>query len=114
MRALDISGMKGEDIWKAKLISLKHSVRGLYRGMNECSKGHEPRNNLWSMQMVICLQNLQYLNSWNNYLSELLNVYEVTGVADQWQVPICTAQPLVPQSTLSSTGLNYSLEAERY
>ena len=50
------------------------------------------------MKKLIWLQTAQYLAKWNNYFSQLLNVHEVS---DARQTDIHTAEPLVPETSVS-------------
>jgi hypothetical protein len=45
------------------------------------------------MRLLECLRFLQHLNRWKNYFSQLVNVYNVSGVR---QTEIYTAETLVP------------------
>jgi hypothetical protein len=52
------------------------NIRDLYRGINEFKRGCQPRNNLVKDENGDLLADSQnILNRWENYFSQLLNVY---------------------------------------
>jgi hypothetical protein len=67
-------------------MSLQRTVRTriseICRGINEFKRGHQPRNNLAKMRMVICFSDSHsiILNRWKNYFSQIFNVHNVSDV----------------------------------
>lgn len=71
----------------------KNNIGDLYRGINECKRGYQPRSDLVkneSDDMVADSHNT--LNRLKNYFSQLLNVQRVSDVK---QTEIHTVEPLV-------------------
>jgi hypothetical protein len=79
--------------------SKNKNIRDLYRGLNEFKKGYQPRTNLVKDERGDLLADRQkILNRWKNYFCELLNVHGVGGVR---QTEMHTAEPFVPQPSVS-------------
>jgi hypothetical protein len=74
--------------------SKNKNIRDLYRGTNEFKKGNQPRNNFVKGEnndLLVDSHNI--LNKWKNYISQLLNVHNVSDVR---QIEVNIAEPLVP------------------
>jgi hypothetical protein len=74
--------------------STNKNIRDLYRGVNKFKRGYQPRNNLVKDEngdLLAYSQNI--LNRWKNYLSQLLNVHNVSYIR---QIEVHTAEPIVP------------------
>jgi hypothetical protein len=70
------------------------NIRDLYRGINEFTRGYQPRNNLVKDENGDLLADSHsILNRWKNYFSELLDVHNVSDVR---QIKVHMAEPLVP------------------
>jgi hypothetical protein len=70
------------------------NVKHLYGAINEFKRGCQPRNNLLKDENGDLLADSHsILNRWKNYFSQLLNVYNVSGVR---KTDIHTDEPLVP------------------
>jgi hypothetical protein len=84
---------------KNKIIELamnskNKNIRDLYRRINQCKKGYQPRRNLVNDENGDLLADFHnILNNWKNLFSQLLNVHRVSDVR---QIEIHTAEPLVP------------------
>jgi hypothetical protein len=79
--------------------SKNKNIRGLYRGINEFSKGYQPRSNLLKDEKDDLLADRhEILNRWKNYFCQLLNVHGTGGVR---QTEGHTAEPFVPEPRLS-------------
>jgi hypothetical protein len=73
--------------------SKNKNIRGLYKGINEVKRGHQPRNNLVKDEDGDLLADSHnILNKWNYYF-QLLNMHNVSDVR---QIEVHTAEPLVP------------------
>jgi hypothetical protein len=71
-----------------------NNVRDMYRGINEFKMGYQPRNNLVKDENGDLLADSHnILNSWKNYLSQLMNVHNGSDVR---LMQVHTAEPLVP------------------
>jgi hypothetical protein len=72
----------------------KKNIRDLYRGINEFTKGCQPRINIIKDEngnLIADPQNV--LNKWKNFFNQGLNVH---GVHNIRQKDIQMAEPLVP------------------
>jgi hypothetical protein len=79
--------------------SKNKNIRDLDRGINEFKKGYQPRTNLVKDERGDILADPhKILNSWKNYVCELLNVHGAGGVR---QTEIHTAEPFVPEPSAS-------------
>jgi hypothetical protein len=68
------------------------NIRDLYRGINECKRGCQPRNNLANEENVYLLADSNYiLNTWKDYFTLLLNVHNSSDVR---QIEVHTAEQL--------------------
>jgi len=81
---------------KLKFIKLKLTVRSkpsdLYRGINYCKKGYQPRTNIVKDEKGDTVTNShRILATWSNHFSQLLNVNGVNNVR-QREIP--TTEPL--------------------
>jgi hypothetical protein len=74
--------------------SKNENIRDLYRGINECKKGYQPRTNMVKENGDLLADSHSVLNRCKNYFCQLLNVH---GVNDIRQTEIYTAEPLVPE-----------------
>jgi hypothetical protein len=95
---------KKREYLKDKIIELQSNsknktIRVLYRGINEFKKGYQPRTNLVKDEKGDLLADPQKIvNRWMNYFCQLLNVQWVGGIR---QTDIQTAEPLVPEPSIS-------------
>jgi hypothetical protein len=56
-------------------------IRDLYRGINECNGGYQPKSNLVKDKNGDLLADLhKILNRWKNYFSQLLSVHRASDV----------------------------------
>jgi hypothetical protein len=73
--------------------SENQNIRDLYRGIIGFKRGYQPRNNLLKDENGgLLADSHNILNRWKNYLSQLLNVHNVSDVR---QIEVHTAEPLV-------------------
>jgi hypothetical protein len=73
---------------------LNKDIKDLYRGINECNRGYQPRNNLVKDENGDLLADSHnILNRWKNYFSQLLNVHNVSDIR---QIEVHMAETLVP------------------
>jgi hypothetical protein len=84
-------------------MSLNQTVRtrtsDLYRSINEFKKGYQHRTNLLKDEKGDLLaDHHKIVNRWMNYFCQLLNVQRVGGIR---QTEIQTAQPFVPEPSIS-------------
>jgi hypothetical protein len=71
----------------------------LYRGISDFRKGYKPRTNIVKDEKGDLVTNSHsILARWMNYFSQLLNVHSVNDVR---QTEIHTAEPLVPELSVS-------------
>jgi hypothetical protein len=71
----------------------------LYRGVIDCKKGYQPRNNIVEEEKGdLATDSHSILARLRNYFSQLLNV---RGVNDVTQTEIHTAEPVVPEPAAS-------------
>jgi hypothetical protein len=71
----------------------------LYRGINDFKKDYQPRNNVLKDEKGdLVADSHSTLARWRNYFFQLLNVH---GVNDVRQTEIHTAEPLVPELSVS-------------
>jgi hypothetical protein len=76
--------------------SKNKNIRDLYRGIREFKRGYQLRNNLVKDENGDLLADSHnILNRWKNYLSQLLNVHNVSDVR-QIEVLVHKAEPVVP------------------
>jgi len=93
---------------KAKIEDLEtnsknKNIRDLYRGINDFKKGYQPRCNIVKDEKGDLVADSQSIVArWRNYFSQLFNVH---GVKDVGQAEIHTAEPLVPESSVSEVEL---------
>jgi hypothetical protein len=74
--------------------SKNKNIRDLYRGINKFKRGYQRRNNLLkAVNGEVLADSHNILNRWKIYLSQLLNVHNVSDVR---QIVVHTAEPLVP------------------
>jgi hypothetical protein len=76
--------------------SKKKNIRYLYRGIHELKGGYKLRNNLVKDEngdLFVDSQNTRMLNKLKNYISQLLNVHNVSDVR---QTEAHMAEPLIP------------------
>jgi hypothetical protein len=70
------------------------NIRDLYRGINKCKRGYQPRSNFVKDDNGDLLADSHnILNILKNYFSQLLNVHNVIDVR---QIEVHMAEPLVP------------------
>jgi hypothetical protein len=79
VKPADISGIKREylkdKINERAMNSKNKNIRDLYRGISECKRGYQPRNNLMKDENSDLLADSHsILNWWKNYFFQLLNV----------------------------------------
>jgi hypothetical protein len=89
--------LKGK-IKKLETNNKNKNISDLYRGINEFTKGYQPRINIIkdeNRNLIADPQNV--LNRWKNFFNQVLNVH---GVHDVRQKDIQTAEPLVPEPSL--------------
>jgi hypothetical protein len=103
----DISGMKREylkdKVNELAMNSKNKNIRDLNRGINEFKKGYGPRSNLVKDENGdMHADHHNILKMWKNYFSELLNVYNISGVR---QTEIHTAEQLVPDLSPFEDGI---------
>jgi hypothetical protein len=83
-----------DNINELAMNSKNKNISNLYRGMNEQKRGYQPRNNLVKDENGDLLADSHnILKKWKNYLSQLLNIY---NISDYRQIEVHTAEPLVP------------------
>jgi hypothetical protein len=81
-----------------KLIIKAKNISYLYRGINDCKKGYQPRINIMKDENGILIADPQsVLNRWKNFFNQVLHVH---GVHDVRQMDIHTADPFVPERSL--------------
>jgi hypothetical protein len=74
------------------------NIIDLYGGINEFTKGYQPRINIIKDENGNLLVSPQsVLNRWKNLFNQVLNIHGVHGVR---QMDIHTAEPLVPEPSL--------------
>jgi hypothetical protein len=79
--------------------SRNKNIRDLYRGINECKKGYQPRTNLVKDERgELLVDRHEILNGWKSYFCELLNVHGAGGVR---QTEMHTAEPFMPEPSAS-------------
>jgi hypothetical protein len=79
--------------------SKNKNIRDLYRGINEFKQGYQRRTNLVRDETGDLLADPhKIVNRWMNYFCQLLNVQWVGGIR---QTEIQTAQPFVPERSMS-------------
>jgi hypothetical protein len=62
--------------------SKNKDIRDLYRSINECKKGYQPRTILVKDEMGdLLVDPHKILNTWKNYFCHLLNVHGAGGVS---------------------------------
>jgi hypothetical protein len=72
--------------------SMNKKIRDVYRGINKSKNGYKPRNNLVKDENGDLLEDSQnILNKWKNFLSQILNVHNVT---DFRQIEVHTKKKL--------------------
>jgi hypothetical protein len=77
---------------KLETNSKNKNIWELYRGVNDCKKGYQPRTNIVKDEKGDLVSDCHsILTRWRNYFSQLLNVH-----GDK-QTEIHTAEPLVPE-----------------
>jgi hypothetical protein len=82
-----------KNTWKEKVISLKQTGRINIRDLFK--KGYQPRTNLVKDENDDLLADSRsILNSWKNFICQLLNVRSVNNVR---QTEMCKAEPLLPE-----------------
>jgi hypothetical protein len=92
-------GNKREKYLKDKINELatnskNKNIRDLHRGINECKRGYQTKNNLVKDENGDLLAGSHnILNRWKNCFSQLLNVHNVSYVR---QIEVHMAEPLVP------------------
>jgi hypothetical protein len=75
------------------------NIRDLYRDINKCKKGYQPRINITKDENGNLLVDPQsVLNRWKNFFNQVLNVHGVRYVR---QMDIHMTQPLVPEPNLT-------------
>jgi len=75
------------------------NIRDLYRGINDFTKGYQPRCNIVKDEKGdFVADSRSIVARWRNYFSQLFNVH---GVKDVGQAEIHTAEPLVPDPSAS-------------
>jgi len=76
----------------------------LYRGINEVKKGYQPRTNIVKDDKGDLVADSHIiLAKWRNYFSQILNVH---GIKDVRQTEMHTAEPLVPEPSVSEVELS--------
>jgi hypothetical protein len=79
------------------------NVRDLYRGISDLKKGYQPRTDIIKdAKGDLVADSHSILARWRNYFSQLLNVH---GVSDVKQAEIHTAEPLLPEPSVSDVEL---------
>jgi hypothetical protein len=79
--------------------SKNKNIRDLYRGINEFKKGYQTRTNLVKDEKGdLLVYPHKSVNRWMYYFCQLLNVQWVGGIR---QTEIQTAEPFVPQPSVS-------------
>jgi hypothetical protein len=74
--------------------SKNENIRYLYRGINECKGGYQPRNNLVNDDNGDLLADSHnILSRWKNYFSQLLNVHNVSDIR---HIEVHMTETLVP------------------
>ena len=92
---------------RAKIVELEtnskiQNIRDLYKGINDF-KGYQPRCNIVKDEKGdMVADSYSIVARWRNYFSQLFNVH---GVKDAGQAEIHTAEPLVPESSVSEVEL---------
>jgi hypothetical protein len=90
--------LKGK-INELETINKNKNIRDLYRGINGFKKGYQPRINIIKNENGNLLAGPQsVLNRWENFLNQELNIH---GIHDVRQMDIHTAEPLVPEPSLT-------------
>jgi len=80
------------------------NIRDLYRGINDFTKGYQPRCNIVKDEKSDLVADFHSIVArWRNYFSQLFNVH---GVKDVGQAQIHTAEPLVPDPNASEFELS--------
>ena len=75
----------------------------MYRGINDFKKGYQPRCNIAKDEKGdLVADSHSIVDRWRNYFSQLFNVHAVKGVG---QAEIHTAEPLVPEPSVSEVEL---------
>jgi hypothetical protein len=91
---------------KIKELEIKNKnkyIRDLYKGIHEFETGYQPRINIIKGENGNLLADPQsVLSRWKYFFNQVLNVH---GVHDVRQMDIHTAEPLVPQPSLSKRKL---------
>ena len=71
----------------------------MYRGINDFKKGYQPRCNIVKDEKGdLFADSYSIVARWRNYFSQLFNVH---GVKDDGKAEIHTAEPLVPEPSIS-------------
>jgi hypothetical protein len=79
--------------------SKNKNIRDLYRGTNEFKKGYQPRTNLVKDEKGdLLVDPHKIVNRWRDYFCQPLNVQRVGDIR---QTEIQTAEPLVPEPSMS-------------
>jgi hypothetical protein len=95
---------KNKEYLKAKINELKtnsknKNIRDLYRGINDFKKGYRPRTNVVKDENGdLVADSHSILARWRNNFFQPMNVH---GVNDVRQTEIHTAEPLVPEPSVS-------------
>jgi hypothetical protein len=85
--------LKGK-INELEMNSKNKNIRDLYRGINECKRGYQPRSNFVKDENGDLLADSNTtVNRWKSYFSQLLSVHDVSDVR---HVEIHTAVALEP------------------
>ena len=79
------------------------NFRGLYRGISDLKKGYQPRRNIVKNEKVhLVADSRGIVAGWRKYFFQLFNV---RGVKDAGQAEINTAEPLIPEPSVSEVKL---------
>ena len=75
----------------------------MYRGINDFKKGYQPRCNIVKNEKGdMVADSHSIVARWRNYFFQLFNVH---GIKDVGQAEIHTAEPLVPEPSVSEVEL---------